>query len=149
MRHTITLVSPILNISAYKFVELDDASAMRQPLLDWALELGLKGTVLLAPEGINLFLAGPKASVRSWLGRLRADPRLADLQAKESSSDRPPFRRMVVKVKREIIRMNQATIRPAQGRAPAVAPATAASARTGSSRSSAIWMALRAAPLRI
>ena len=124
MRHTITLVSPILNISAYKFVELDDASAMRQPLLDWALELGLKGTVLLAPEGINLFLAGPEASVRSWLRRLRADPRLADLQAKESPSDRPPFRRMVVKVKREIIRMNQPTIRPVQGRAPAVAPAT-------------------------
>ncbi len=119
MRHTITSVSPILNISAYKFVELDDASAMRQPLLDWALELGLKGTVLLAPEGINLFLAGPEASVRNWRGRLRADPRLADLQAKESPSDRPPFRRMVVKVKREIIRMNQPTIRPAQGRAPA------------------------------
>ena len=97
---------------------------MRQPLLDKALQLNLKGTVLLAPEGINLFLAGRAEDVRAWLDHLRSDPRLADLQAKESWSDTPPFQRLRVKVKAEIIRMNHPTIRPALGRAPAVSPAT-------------------------
>jgi UPF0176 protein len=117
-------VSQILNISSYKFVELPDASAMRQPLLDLALQLGLKGTVLLATEGINLFLAGRAEDIHTWLNQLRRDPRLADIQAKESWSEHQPFGRMLVKVKREIIRMNHPTIRPQQGRAPAVAPAT-------------------------
>ena len=97
---------------------------MRQPLLDLALQLSLRGTVLLAPEGINLFLAGRAADVHAWLDHLRRDPRLADLVAKESWSETQPFGRMLVKVKPEIIRMNHPTIRPAQGRAPAVAPAT-------------------------
>jgi UPF0176 protein len=117
-------VSQILNISCYKFVELPDASALRKPLLDLAVQRGLKGTVLLAPEGINLFLAGPATDVRAWLDHLRKDPRLADIQAKESWSNAPPFQRMRVKLKREIIRMDHPTIRPAQGRAPAVSPAT-------------------------
>jgi UPF0176 protein len=117
-------VTSILNISAYKFVELPDASDMRQPLLDRALDLKLKGTVLLAHEGINLFLAGPPDSIGLWLDELRLDPRLADLQTKESWSDIAPFQRMRVKVKNEIIRMNHPTIRPSSGRAPALPPAT-------------------------
>ncbi len=117
-------MASILNISAYKFVELPDASDMRQPLLDRAMALQLKGTVLLAQEGINLFLAGTADAVARWLGDLRADPRLADLTPKESWSDTQPFRRLRVKVKNEIIRMNHPTIRPARGRAPAVSPDT-------------------------
>ncbi len=97
---------------------------MRQPLLDRALDLKLKGTVLLAHEGINLFLAGPPDSIGLWLDELRLDPRLADLQTKESWSDIAPFQRMRVKVKNEIIRMNHPTIRPSSGRAPALPPAT-------------------------
>ena len=58
-------MASILNISAYKFVELTDASDLRQVLLQRALELQLKGTVLLAREGINLFLAGPAQAVHS------------------------------------------------------------------------------------
>ena len=61
---------PILNISAYRFVALPDAPALRERLHAQALELQLKGTVLLAEEGINLFLAGPAAAVRAWeIGR--------------------------------------------------------------------------------
>lgn len=97
---------------------------MRQPLLDLALQLNLKGTVLLSPEGINLFLAGRASDVHAWLDHLRCNPRLVDLVAKESWSETPPFGRMLVKVKPEIIRMNHPTIRPAHGRAPAVTPAT-------------------------
>ena len=116
-------MQPILNISAYKFVPLADAPALRDPLHARATALALKGTILLAEEGINLFLAGTEAAVRSFVAELRQDVRLQDLAPKESWSERQPFRKMLVKVKREIIRMNHPTIRPAAGRAPAV-PAT-------------------------
>jgi len=122
-------VDDILNISAYKFVPLHDADGLREVLLARARALALKGTILLAGEGINLFLAGPADAVRGFLRALRQDPRLADLQAKESWSDAQPFRKLLVKVKREIIRMNHPAIQPdfsrADGRAPAVDAATA------------------------
>ena len=117
-------MNPVLNVSAYKFVPLPDAAALREPLLDHARALGVKGTVLLAEEGINLFLAGAPQAVRGLIAHLRADPRLADLQAKESWSQAVPFARMLVKHKREIIRMNHPAIRPAAGRAPALDAAT-------------------------
>ncbi len=113
-------MNSVLNVSAYKFVPLPDAAALREPLLARALALHLKGTVLLAEEGINLFLAGAPAAVRDFLAGLRADPRLADLEAKESWSQHVPFGRMLVKKKREIIRMDHPAIRPADGRAPAL-----------------------------
>lgn len=119
-------MNKVLNVSAYRFVPLPDASALREPLLARAEALGLKGTILLAEEGINLFLAGAPEAVRGFLRELRADPRLSDLQAKESWSDEVPFRRLRVKKKREIIRMDHPAIRPAQGRAPALAARTLA-----------------------
>lgn len=121
-------MSTVLNISSYKFVTLDDAPALRERLHAHALALGLKGTVLLAQEGINLFLAGPAEAVRAWVADLKKDPRFADLDPKESWSDAVPFRKLLVKVKGEIIRMNHPTIRPdvrgQAGRAPAVSPET-------------------------
>jgi UPF0176 protein len=87
-------------------------------------ELELKGTVLIASEGINLFLAGSAADVRTFLNVLRTDSRFSDLQAKESWSQVQPFKKMRVRVKSEIIRMNRPAIAPAQGRAPAVSAAT-------------------------
>ena len=117
-------VNTVLNISAYKFDPLPDAPALRPLLLERAQALGLKGTILLAEEGINLFLAGPADAVRSFVAQLRQDARFADIAPKESWSATQPFRKMLVKVKGEIIRMNHPAIRPARGRAPAVAPAT-------------------------
>ena len=113
-----------LNISAYKFVPLDDTLALRETLLERALARQLKGTILLAEEGINLFLAGPAGDVRGFIEALHTDARFADISPKESWSDHQPFKKMLVKVKREIIRMDHPTIRPASGRAPSVAPAT-------------------------
>lgn len=110
----------ILNISAYKFVEIDDIDALRAELQTRCDAHGLKGTILIAPEGINLFLAGPREHVTAIVDFLRADPRFADLAPKESISTAQPFRRMRVKKKREIITMNRPTIRPIEGRAPAV-----------------------------
>ena len=117
-------MNSILNISAYKFVNLPDAPALRDLLHGWALELELKGTILLASEGINLFLAGPADAVRGFVARLHQDPRFADIAPKESWSASQPFKKMLVKVKNEIIRMDHPAIQPAAGRAPAVSAAT-------------------------
>ncbi len=117
----------ILNISCYLFVSLADAPALRERLHARADALGLKGTVLLAEEGINLFLAGAPEAVNTWVAELRADPRFATLAPKESWSEHQPFKRLKVKVKPEIIRMNRPTVRPDQApRAPALPPATLA-----------------------
>ncbi len=117
-----------LNISTYRFVPLPagELPTLRQRLHDQAQAAGLKGTVLLATEGINLFLAGAADAVRAWLHHLRADARFAGLEAKESWSGAPPFRRLKVKVKPEIIRMDHPAVQPAAGRAPALAPETLA-----------------------
>jgi len=118
-------VNQILNISCYKFVALPDAQDLRQPCLDNALARQLKGTILIAEEGINFFLAGSADDVRGFVDWLRNDARFADLAPKESWSATQPFRKMLVKVKNEIIRMNHPSIRPSEGRAPAVTPETA------------------------
>ena len=110
----------ILNISTYKFVPIADSLALRDVLAERALALCLKGTILLAEEGINLFLAGPAPDVRSFISQLQTDARFVDIAPKESWSATQPFRKMLVKVKGEIIRMNHPAIQPAQGRAPAV-----------------------------
>jgi UPF0176 protein len=119
-------VSSVLNISSYRFVPLDGLPALRERLFDEAEARALKGTVLLAEEGINLFLAGAPEAVDGWLDMLRADARFSGLEAKRSFSDHMPFKRLKVKVKREIIRMNMPAVRPAAGRAPAVAATTLA-----------------------
>jgi UPF0176 protein len=119
-------VSPILNVSAYLFTPIDDTHALRERLHARAEAAALKGTVLLAGEGINLFLAGEADALRGFLAWLRQDERFRALEAKESWSEQRPFRKLLVKVKREIIRMNHPAIRPHAGRAPAVGAATLA-----------------------
>ena len=113
-----------LNVSAYRFVALDELPALRQHLREQCAAAGLKGTVLLAPEGINLFLAGVPEKLNAMLDWLRSDTRFADLTAKESWSDHQPFNRMLVKLKKEIITMKHPQVRPGGGRAPHVDAAT-------------------------
>ena len=110
----------VLNIAAYRFVALTDLPRWQAQLQQAAQALALKGTVLLAEEGINLFLAGSEAAVRQWLDALREHSPFAGMKAKESWSSEVPFQRLRVKIKREIIRMNQPAVMPAAGRAPAV-----------------------------
>lgn len=116
--------SSILNVSAYLFTHLTDAAQLRPALRERAVAAGLKGTIIVAEEGINVFLAGEPGAVRGFVDALRADPRMAALQTKESWSEEQPFGRMLVKHRAEIIRMDLPTIRPAAERAPAVAPET-------------------------
>ena len=113
-------MTPILNISAYKFVGLSDMGRWRESIRSQAESQSLKGTVLLAEEGINLFVAGAAPGVHAFLVWLRSQEAFADLAVKESWSEVAPFGKLLVKVKPEIIRMNHPTIRPQAQRAPAV-----------------------------
>ncbi|MBC7415107.1 MAG: sulfurtransferase [Herminiimonas sp.] len=115
---------PIINIAAYRFVGFDADEAARARFLEVCNRLALKGTILLSPEGINLFLAGTREAIDGFLMWLRADVRFADIEVKESGSQTQPFKRMLVKCKPELITMKHPLIKPELGRAPAVAPAT-------------------------
>ncbi|MHB1214891.1 MAG: sulfurtransferase [Thiobacillus sp.] len=114
----------VINISCYKFVTLADREDLRADLAVRCQSLGLMGTILLAPEGINVFLAGTRMAIDTIVATLRADPRFADLQPKESLSAEPPFRKMRVRLKKEIITMKHPLIRPEEGRAPSVSAVT-------------------------
>ncbi|MGE5622023.1 MAG: sulfurtransferase, partial [Bacillota bacterium] len=109
-----------VNIAGYKFITFDDTVEKRPQFRALCEELGLKGAILLSPEGINLFLAGRRASIDAFLAWLRSDARFSDLEVKESYSDRQPFTKMLVKLKREIITMKNPLIKPELGRAPVV-----------------------------
>ena len=115
-------MKPILNIAAYQFVRLEELEELRQQMLDALNARQLKGTVLLAGEGINLFLAGTEAMLRDFLVWLRSDQRFAPIEVKESWSDNQPFKKALVKIKNEIIRMNHPAIRPEEGRAHFIKP---------------------------
>jgi UPF0176 protein len=119
-------MTPIFNIAAYKFVSLEHLEERRLAMLEQTQAQALKGTILLTPEGLNLFLAGTQENIDSFLVWLRQDPAFADIEAKYSISSDVPFKKMLVKIKREIIRMNHPTIRPETGRAPAVEAQTSA-----------------------
>jgi UPF0176 protein len=118
----------IVNIAAYRFVPLAEPQTLRAPLKQLCDELSLKGTILLAPEGINLFLAGPRESIETFLHTLDTaplfQPVFAGLPVKRSPSEKQPFRRMLVRIKKEIITMRHPSAVPAQGRAPAVTAQT-------------------------
>jgi UPF0176 protein len=102
----------ILVAALYKFAPLPDHEAMRGPLLALCRKGKVFGTLLLAAEGINGTIAGPPAGVRAVLGHLRADPRLADLEHKESWDVENPFYRMKVRIKREIVPLGVEGIDP-------------------------------------
>ena len=106
--------SVFLTAAFYKFVNLSDIQARRAPLMALCQRHQVKGLILLASEGINSTIAGAEADVRAVLTCLRADPLLADLQHKESWSERAPFHRMKVRLKKEIVTMNVAGISPTQ-----------------------------------
>lgn len=96
----------------YRFVRLDDFAELKAPLLQVCEDAGIKGTLLLAREGINGTIAGSRAGIDLVIDWLRRDPRLADLGWKESFHDAEPFLRMKVKLKREIVTMGIDDIDP-------------------------------------
>ena len=110
----------IANIAAYKFVSIDDAGDLRNHFRDLCLGLGLKGTILLAPEGINLFLAGPRDAISAFLADLVRDTRFAAIEPKWSWSDFVPFKRLRVKLKKEIVTLRFAGLDSANAPAPVI-----------------------------
>jgi UPF0176 protein len=96
----------------YKFVKLPDFASKQAPLLEFCGEQAIKGTILLAAEGINGMIAGSRQGIDSILSFLRSDPRLADLEHKESYAKCPPFERMKVRLKREIVTLGMPEVDP-------------------------------------
>jgi len=111
----------IINIAAYKFVTLDDLPRRRIGLKGLCGRLGLKGTILLSPEGINMFLAGTRDSIDEYLAFLRARSEFSGLEVKESFSDYQPFTRMLVRLKKEIIAFGVESVDPRKKSAPRIA----------------------------
>ncbi len=102
------------NITGYKFVTIEDPHALKAAWLPECRELGLIGTILLAHEGINVFLAGSDEATQGFRALVAKDERFADLEFKESWSDQKPFNRMLIKVKKEIISMGVPEIDPSK-----------------------------------
>ncbi|MEG4578757.1 rhodanese-related sulfurtransferase [Microcoleus sp. MON1_C5] len=105
-------MASFLTAALYKFVELPDFAELRAPLLDCCNNNNVKGTILLAQEGINGTIAGSSEGVHAVLAFLRSDPRFADLVHKESFSEKAPFYRLKIRLKREIVTMGVPDINP-------------------------------------
>ena len=104
----------VINISVYKFTPLTELIPLRDRLRRLTAEIELRGTILLSPEGINLFVAGSRHAVGTLLKTLHGVPGLEDLNPKESTSEEQPFNRMLVKIKKEIIAFGIEGIDPAR-----------------------------------
>ena len=104
----------IVNIAGYRFVDLDDRDELRQPFRYICEKLKLKGTILLSKNGINFFLAGEQKSIDSYLDFLELDERFIGIPLKVSYTDYQPFRRMLVRLKNEIIALGIDEIRPSK-----------------------------------
>ena len=96
----------------YRFTRLKDPDGLRAPLRAICAAAGVKGTLLLAPEGINGTIAGPRAGVEAVIGHIREIPGCAGLECKDSNSQDMPFNRLRVRLKREIVTMGQPQVDP-------------------------------------
>ncbi|QTN31957.1 pseudouridine synthase [Akkermansiaceae bacterium] len=108
----------VTNLAAYRFVELAGLKELREELIALCKGVGLKGTILLSVEGINLFVAGSGDAVRRLMGRLREIPGLGDFEGKTSESEDQPFRRMLVRIKKEIISFGVEGVEPGKRTSP-------------------------------
>jgi UPF0176 protein len=104
----------LLTAAFYKFVELPDFKSLREPLLAHCESVGVKGTILLAEEGINGTISGTHSAVHAVLDYLKHDSRLADLEHKESGAAEMPFYRMKVRLKKEIVTLGVPGVNPAR-----------------------------------
>lgn len=110
-----------INIAGYKFKELTNLENLQTQLKQTCLSLSLKGTILLSKEGINIFVCGKQPAIEQFI-HLLPTFELNEIPFKESLSQEPPFDRMLVKIKAEIITMGIPEISPAKTPAPALSP---------------------------
>jgi len=104
----------IVNIAGYRFVDIEDRDDLRQPFRDITAKLDLKGTILLSDNGINFFLAGTQKAIDGYILYLNGDERFKDIPLHVSYTDYQPFRRMLVRLKNEIISLGIDEIRPVE-----------------------------------
>jgi UPF0176 protein len=116
-------MSQVRVAALYQFTRFDDPAAIRGPLLDLCVAQEVKGTLLLAREGINGTIAGSDAAIDAVLAHVRTLPGCAEIDVKFSHADTMPFHRMKVRLKREIVTMGQPDIDPLAGVGHYVAPA--------------------------
>jgi UPF0176 protein len=114
---------PFRVAALYRFARLDDFEALRAPLAAFCCGRGIKGTLLLAHEGINGTVAGSEADIAALIDRLESIEGLAGLEVKYSSAAQMPFHRMKVRLKREIVTMGVRDIDPTASAGTYVAPA--------------------------
>jgi len=107
----------------YRFAPFDDPAALRQPLLDLCNAEGVKGTLLLAREGINGTIAGPEVGIAAVIAHIRALPDCAGLDVKYSAAAAMPFQRLKVRLKKEIVTMKVPGIDPSRDVGRYIAPA--------------------------
>ncbi|MFL2952391.1 MAG: rhodanese-related sulfurtransferase [Candidatus Thalassarchaeaceae archaeon] len=112
----------VFNIAGYRFIDLHDRDELRDPFMNRCTDLGLKGTILLSPNGINFFLAGSEESVSEFIQYLESDRRFSGIPIKFSRTDYQPFRRMLVKRKNEIISLGDSEIKPSEFTGPYIKP---------------------------
>ncbi len=117
------MADPITLAALYRFARCDDPEVLRGPLVALCRECGVKGTLLLAREGINGTIAGSADAIETVMAHIRALPGCADLAVKISLAETMPFHRMKVRVKREIVTMGQPDVDPLTGAGHYVAPA--------------------------
>lgn len=96
----------------YKFVSFPDYVSRQPEILKFCIEKNIKGTLLVAEEGINGTIAGRKTNIYKFLQFLKTDSRFSDIELKESYADKIPFHRMKVKIKKEIVTLGQPNINP-------------------------------------
>ncbi|MBE9059959.1 rhodanese-related sulfurtransferase [cf. Phormidesmis sp. LEGE 11477] len=105
---------PVTVATFYKFAALTDYADLQQPLRDICQRQNIKGTILLAAEGINGTIAGTKAGLDTVLAHIQADPRLASLDIKESPAAETPFEKLKVRLKKEIVTIGLPEVSPTQ-----------------------------------
>ena len=110
------------NIAAYKFAALAELGPLRGRLLKLCKEWRLRGTILLSPEGINLFVAGAREKIDLLLAELRSLPGMANFEVKFSECEHQPFNRMLVRLKKEIIAFGVEGIEPGRRTSPKLPP---------------------------
>ena len=114
----------IRSLAAYQFVPIHDPDALVQSVRAHCVDAGLLGTIAVADEGINCFVAGTPIAVSGFVDWLKSDPRFAVMPIKLSDSESVPFKRLRVKRRREIITFRRPHIAPSAGRAPSVSAQT-------------------------
>ena len=106
--------SEVVVAAFYHFSNLSEPPELRRQLLELAASREVRGTILLATEGVNGTISGPEPAVLELLERLRREPGLELLEAKFSRTERQPFQRLKVRIKREIVTMGCPSVKPAE-----------------------------------